>query len=152
MPRMSDELTPTQRVLSNGAVYDHSTGRIVRNPGGGKYAITSETAHDMHKARLAKKRAIVQAAALEAVQNTGLIGNYGDAAWIAEISQAQMAMATTPDAGKAAVMAAEWLIKHAGLDEPKRNESDVPVTQTNIVNVLIAEYIADPLRAVIDED
>lgn len=114
---IQSDVTPRTRTLSNGAVYDLDKGRIVANPGGGKHAITSDNAREMVKARIERKRAIVQAAAQDAVQSQRLNDKYGDAAWIAEVTQAQMILATTPDAGKASTIAAEWLVNNAGMGE-----------------------------------
>ena len=115
---------PRTKILENGAVYDMDRGRIVSNPGGGKYAITSDNARDMVRARVEKKRAVIAQAAQEAVQNGALVGRYGDAAWLAEVAQAQYTLATTPDAGKSSVMAASWLVEHSGMAEPKGKDTD----------------------------
>lgn len=105
------------KVLASGAVYDYDKGRIVGNVGGGVHAITSDTARDMVRRRVEKKRAIIAAAAQEAVQNAGNLARYGDSAWLAEVTQAQMMLATTPDAGKASTLAAGWLVDNTGLGE-----------------------------------
>lgn len=108
---------PRTKVLASGGVYNYETGRIMSNPGGGKYAITRDNARDMVRRRVELKRAAVQAAAQDAVQNQAMLTKYGDEAWIAEVTQAQMILATTPDAGKASTIAAEWLVTNAGMGE-----------------------------------
>jgi hypothetical protein len=47
-------LGPTQERWKNGAVYDHSTGRIVANPGGGTAAFTAERVSALKQARQQK--------------------------------------------------------------------------------------------------
>ena len=73
-------------------------------------------------AKREKKHRLIQAAAQDAVQRGDLKQRFGGWAWLAEVTQVQMQIATTPEAGKSAVMAAGWLVKHAGLDEPTRAE------------------------------
>ena len=116
------------RVLSNGAVYDMERGRIVANPGGGKHAITSESARDMQMLGVRKKREVVARAANRSVGDASLVDEFGEFAWLADATQTQMAIATTPDAGKAAVMAASWLVDNAGMAEPKAGTEAGPVS------------------------
>lgn len=119
---MSEELQskdkPTRgtKLLPNGAVYDLDRGRIVANPGGGKHAITSENAHAMHARRLERKHKLINAALADGVQSNTLRSKYGEAAWLAEVAQVQQAISTTPDA-PGATRAAEFLMRHSGLDE-----------------------------------
>jgi len=86
--------------------------------GGGAPPITSETAHEMHAARLAKKRRLIRAALADGVQDAVLRKRFGRQAWLAEMAQTQQAISTTPDAGVAATRAAEFLLRHTGLAEP----------------------------------
>jgi len=86
--------------------------------GGGAPPITTETAHEMHAARLAKKRRLIRAALADGVQDAELRRRFGKQAWLAEVAQTQQAISTTPDAGVAATRAAEFLLLHTGLAEP----------------------------------
>jgi len=91
--------------------------------------ITTATARDMVRIRKERKHAVVQKAANEAVQSGHLRGQYGDMAFMAEVTQAQMTIATTPDAGKAATIAAEWLVNHSGMGEKQAEDEDRPIHQ-----------------------
>lgn len=58
------------RLLKSGAVYDNQIGRIVANPGGGKYAVTTEKSVEMHARRkqvgiIAQMRALARAEGME---------------------------------------------------------------------------------------
>ena len=130
--------TTELRTVKNGAVQDMRTGKFVQGA-----ALDRDTARDMVRKRVEKKRAIVAQAAQDAVQRGDLVGKYGDAAWIAEVTQAQMQLATTPDAGKSAVMAAQWLISNAGMDEKQATADAQPTTSdvTNLVSAL-AQFVA----------
>ena len=116
---ITDTEEPQVRILANGAKQDIATGKIV-----GGAVLTRDNARDMVRARVEKKRAVIAQAAQEAVQNGALVGRYGDSAWLAEVAQAQYTLATTPDAGKSAVMAASWLVEHSGMGEPKGKDTD----------------------------
>ena len=110
---------PRTKVLENGAVYDLDKKKIT-----GGAVLSSDRARDMVRARVEKKRAVIAQAAQAAVQNGALVGRYGDAAWLAEVAQAQYTLATTPDAGKSSVMAASWLVENSGMGEPKGKDTD----------------------------
>lgn len=125
---------PKTRTLANGAKQDIETGRIVAGA-----VLTRDKARDMVRARVEKKRKAVAEAANDAVQRGDLRVKYGDTAYIAEIAQAQMQIATTPDAGKAAVMAASWIVEHSGMSEKQVEQQVVqPRTQPDVVLALLA--------------
>ena len=127
----------TTKILSNGAVYDMEKKRIVANPGGGKYAITSENASEFHAKRQEKKRAVIAAAAAEAVENDALRRTHGDEAWIAAIAQAQFLKATTPDDPKS-TDAARFLLQEAGLSDARQQ----PATPAEAVGDILRELAA----------
>ena len=125
------DTTPRTKVLENGAVYDMETKRIVSGA-----VLSSDRARDMVRARVERKRAIVQAAAQDAVQRGDLRTKYGGDAWLAEVTQTQMAIATTPEAGKSAVMAAAWLVDNAGMGE-KQAQQEEAVQAAQIVGDVV---------------
>ena len=127
------EQTAEYRTTANGSKQDIATGRIIAGP-----LLSPDVARGMVASRVAKKRAAVQASALEAVQSGYLRGKYGDEAWIAEVTQAQMTLATTPDAGKASTIAAEWLINNSGMGE---RQAEVEAQQT-VTHTLDPEVVA----------
>lgn len=129
---INTDTLPNTRILRNGAVQDVATGRIVAMP-----ELTRAKALDMVRSRVERKRAIVAAAAQDAVSRGDLRGKYGDEAWIAEVTQAQMQIATTPDAGKSAVMAAGWLMDHAGMGERQQQDTAQP-TMSDVSRIVDA--------------
>ena len=137
----------TTKILRNGAVYDMEKKRIVANPGGGKYAITSENASEFHAKRQEKKRAVIAAAAAEAVENDALRRAHGDEAWIAAIAQAQFLKATTPDDPKS-TDAARFLLQEAGLSDARQQPATPAEAVGDILRELaaVAREIADATR------
>ena len=102
---------------------------IVRRPDGrfGKGTrspapITHDNAREMLERRREKKRQIIAAAAQAAVQRGDLVAAHGGDAWLAEVAQSMMTIATTPEASRA-VAAAEWLMLHTGNSETKQDNS-----------------------------
>mgnify|MGYP001600768488 CR=1 FL=1 len=107
------------KTLKNGAVYDLDTKRIV-DSSNVTTKITAENARDYQSRAVAKKRVIMAEAANSAVQDTRLIEQYGDYAHVAERAQTLQIIASTPDAGKAAVMAHDALTRDTGMAELKQ--------------------------------
>ena len=125
------------RVLSNGAVHDGK--RIISGPT--KPYFTAENGAENQKRAIAKKRMIMAKAANSRVQPE-LVAEYGADAHIAERAIALQLIATTPESGKAAVMAHSVLIRDCGLDEPKQPME----TQHTVTHVLdISPEVADLL-------
>lgn len=113
-----NELQPAQprtKVLSNGAVYDLDKGRIVANPGGGKYAITSDNARDMVNIRMEQKRARLVAGANAAVKSGGEFDGR-DMDFVEAIGEAVTLAALDPTSSQQ-VKAAEFLFREAGIGE-----------------------------------
>jgi hypothetical protein len=133
--------TPRTKVLANGAIYDMDAKRIValkpelavKNT-----QITASRASEMLANRIEAKRNTIARAAQDAVQSSRLVKAHGSAAWLAEIAQAQMSIATTPDAGVAATKAADWLVNNAGLGERQAVEAGGTVSLGGVAD-LVAE-------------
>ena len=125
------------KVLSNGAIYDMEKKRIVANPGGGKNAITKETASEFHAKRQEKKRARIEAGAMAAVSDKmpdAFTGDDGD--WIEAVAQ-QVAYKALDKLDPKQVDAARFLFTEAGIAEQRQ-----PVQGT------AAEAVTDILREV----
>jgi len=93
--------------------------------------ITTDNARDMIRLREAKRMRLYAAGAQLAVENKQLIERYGEDAHIVERGRTLQEIASTADAGKAAVMAAAHLDKAQGLmDKPAdvAAPADAPVT------------------------
>jgi hypothetical protein len=119
------------RRYPDGAIRNEKGQAIALPPKLAIHAITSENARDMTRLAITKKRETVLRAANKMVQNRELIAEFGDMAYIAEATQTMQQLATTPEAGKSAVMAYESLIKHSGMGEGKDAETgSQPATVT----------------------
>lgn len=90
-------------------------GRFLVGDQGGAPPITADTARDMVRRREEKRIRLYTEGAGRAVQDTQLIREYGKDAHIVERGMTLQQIATTPDAGKAAVMAAQALDVAQGL-------------------------------------
>ena len=132
------------RIYANGAVFDKDKGRIVAmrpELAVKSTQITQKSSGELLAIRLANKRDTIAAAAQAAVQSSSLVKAHGSAAWIAEIAQAQMAIATTPDAGVASTKAADWLVNNAGLGERQAVDASGSVSLGGVAD-LVAELAA----------
>ena len=113
-------------VGSNGVHIDPITKRFVK---GGKPVTaiaTTSQASELAHLRHDRKRAVVQAAANEAVERDDWRITHGDMAFVAAIANTAMLKATTPDDPKA-IEAARFLLRESGLSQ----ESDVEGKQAN---------------------
>lgn len=100
----------------------HDGPRLVPGRNGGTLTpFTPETSRLARQTRIEKKRALIRAAAQQAVENGNLKQQYKGWAWLAEVAQTQMRIATTPEAGKASTLAAGWLVDNAGLSEKQKD-------------------------------
>ena len=105
----------------------HAPPRLVAGRNGGTLTpFDSVRGKAAAQARLEKKRALVRSAAQNAVQRGDLTQKYKGWAWLAEVTETQMQIATTPEAGKASTMAAGWLVDNAGLSEKVQLPDDAP--------------------------
>lgn len=102
------------RTLSNGATYDMEKKKIVAGA-----VLTSDRAREMVRAREEKRIRLYNIGAQRAVQDTQLIREFGDDAHLVERAMTLQILATSPDAGKAAVMADSELRKAQGYEIPK---------------------------------
>lgn len=107
-------------------------GQALTLPGGlAKHAITSERASDMLRLRREKRARLATEGALRAVLDAELIVKYGDDAPLVERAQTLQTIASTPNAGKAAVMSAQYLDKLQGY-------ADDPADTTGVVDSVTA--------------
>jgi len=126
-----DEVKPRTKVLKNGAIYDMDKGRIVANPGGGKYAITSETASEFHAKRQERKReAIIRGANAVAAEGGKYDGT--DLDFIEAIAEVQTIKALNPDDPKS-TDAARFILQESGLAEAKQVQATPAEAVTDIL-------------------
>ena len=128
------DTTPHTKVLANGAVYDMDAGRIVSGA-----VLDSVRARDMQRIGVLKKREVMARAANREVQDKSLLAEYGDYAHVAERAITLQRIATTPEAGKAAVMAHQALTQDTGQAEPKVHEQDTAVQTAQIVGDVVRD-------------
>ena len=145
-----NELPANYRVYKNGAIFDKDKGRIVAlrpELATKNTQITKENTSEMAARRLEKKRAVIAAAAAEAVENDALRRTHGDEAWIAAIAQAQFLKATTPDDPKS-TDAARFLLQEAGLSDARQQPATPAEAVGDILRELaaVAREIADATR------
>lgn len=130
-------------VLGYNAVMSNSTSdhvitsdtpkRLTGRGGGGRLTpFTPETARLAAKAREEKRIRLYTAGAGRAVQNKELIREFGEDAHIVERGITLQEIATTPDAGKAAVMAAAQLDKAQGLTPDRAERDDAPAASLTL--------------------
>jgi hypothetical protein len=149
---MSDSTTQANtRVLSNGAVYDLDAKRIVANPGGGKYAITSETASEYHAMRQERKREAVARGAMAAVTDRfpERLGNT-DLDYIEAIAQ-QVTYKALDKRDPKQVDAARFVFSETGNLEARQIELQQAPTQVNVAVVVASSVAERVLRLVLAE-
>ncbi len=100
-------------------VKDPTTGRIVKS------VLSRDKAIEMVRAREEKRMRLYAEGAQMSVANKHLITKYGEDAHIVERGMTLQTIASTPDAGKAAVMAAQHLDKAQGLVSDVKQSADV---------------------------
>jgi len=127
---------PNVRVLKNGAIYDMDKKRIT-DATGITTKITSENAPQMQALAIAKKRLVMNHAANRDV-SPALIAEYGSYAHVAERAIVLQQIATTPEAGKAAVMAHHALTTDTGMGERQA----IQETQQTVTHTLDPDVIA----------
>ncbi len=123
------------KTLANGAVYDMQKKRIVK---GANW--DSAKAVQMQEKSVQKKRDLIAAGALAAVEDNSLLSTLGSDAWIYEVGRVQAIKATTPDDPKS-TDAARFLLSETGLSEPKQSQS-APIQAQNVYIVQVEEYVA----------
>lgn len=134
-------------------------GRFLVGDQGGAPPITADTARDMVRRREEKRIRLYTEGAGRAVQDTQLIREYGKDAHIVERGMTLQQIATTPDAGKAAVMAAQALDVAQGLIvKGKPEAADGGITfddaQRELIRDLaaIARRVSAEIDAAIDSE
>ena len=139
-PIETTDTTPNTKVLKNGAVYDMDKKRIVSAPT--IPPINAQNAREFQKMAIAKKREVAAAAANLEVQDVRAL-TFGDYAYVADTAINMQRLATSPEAGKAAVMAASWLMDHTGLSEKAAQPDQAPTVGdvAELVNAL-ASFIS----------
>lgn len=129
-------------------------GVIVRGKGGlflkgtrSPHMITSENAREMQASGVIKKREVMMQAANAEVP-AELIAQYGAYAHVAERAQTLQRIASSPEAGKAAVMAHDALIRDTGMGEKQQQETqNAPLTLTEQALVGLIQAITAKVQA-----
>lgn len=112
------QLKPGQRLLKNGAVYDHNTGRIVaNNPALNPHVITKENTQRYHQMR---RERYFEAAQRGVISGSGADRRDIDSA-VEAIYHVQTKIATNEMAGRSSTEAARFVVSTAGL-APDRKE------------------------------
>ena len=105
--------------MEEQVIVRESNGRFAPGTRSGAPPITPDTAHDMLRARALKRARLATDGALLATVRPDLVLKYGDDAPLVERAMTLQTIATTPEAGKAAVMSAQYLDKLQGYaDDP----------------------------------
>ena len=148
------------RVLKNGALYDDDIKKIVGvRPDlatGDLTLFNSENAAENQLRAVVKKRLVMMRAANREVP-AELVAEYGDYAHVAERAQTLQRIATSPEAGKAAVMAHDALIRDTGMGE-KQAEQPTQAAQSlteqalvGLIQAITAKVQAETIDAQVDE-
>jgi hypothetical protein len=120
---------------SDGSIRGEA-GKLIEKMGGG-LEITPANARQLNRRATEIKRAVIMAAANREVQDETLIRDFGEYAYIAEGAITMQKIATTPEAGKAAIMAYESLINNSGMGE-KQQEQQQARTDDPVAHALLA--------------
>jgi hypothetical protein len=131
-----------------GPIRDRKTGRIVGNPGGGRYAITQQNASAYARRRAERRRQVIAEAANAAVERGDYRERYDDMAFVAAIAEAQYIKATTPDDPKSTA-AANFLLEQAGISA-KQHAEQGPETPTADVVGAVAGLVGQ-VRGLLDD-
>ena len=143
--------------MQEGVTVQEVKGAVLVRDKGGKFQkgtkspapITHESAREMQRKGVLAKRAVAASAANRAVEDKSLLDEYGDMAYIAEGAITMQRIATTPEAGKAAVMAWDALIRNTGLDEKTMQaaEAQRPATAVDDALAALIHAITDGYKA-----
>ena len=133
------------RLYPDGAIRNERGHFIVQHPQA--HTITTEDARAIGARKQERKREILQAAALAAVERNDLRAAYGNDAWLAEIGQAMQRKATNIDDPKM-VDAARFLLKETGnADVETGSAGDVLGGMAELLRELAAFARAVPPKA-----
>jgi hypothetical protein len=116
-------------------------GSKINNTG---HEITHENAREYQASAIAKKREVMARAANREVQPE-LIAEFGEYAHVAERAINLQRIATTPEAGKAAVMAHDALVRDTGMSEKIEKQGER--SDDNYLRDVLAD-LADIARAI----
>ncbi len=147
-----DEPLPDNiRVGKNGALYDMDKKRFVGvRPDlatGALTMINSENAAEYQLRAVVNKRLVMMQAANAEVP-AELIAQYGAYAHVAERAQTLQRIASSPEAGKAAVMAHDALIRDTGMGEKQQVEQpNAPLSVTEQALLGLIQAITDKVKA-----
>ena len=108
------------RLYPDGSIRNNNGHWLAVHPGA--VSITSENAREMQASAVAQKRAVMMAAANREVPPE-LIAEFGAYAHVAERAQTLQRIATSPEAGKAAVMAHDALVRDTGMSEKQQEQT-----------------------------
>ena len=131
------------RLYPDGSVRNERGHWLTAHPAG--HTITHEDASKLQAAKVAKKRARVQAGALAYIQrkDPDTWGEATDDDWVEAVAEAQAEQAMrVGDPGM--TRAADWLMTHAGMAEPKQAQEAGTETLDALAGVLreIAHFAA----------
>jgi len=130
----------------------HDSRAVRRVPGRNGGTLTpfdSERARAAVRAREEKRMRLYAAGAGLAVEDAALLADYGDDAHIVERAMTLQRIASTPDAGKAAVLAAAHLDKAQGLIAPAADADTAPRSR---LDDAVAGLLAAMTRAIAPDD
>jgi len=108
------------RLYPDGSIRNNSGHWLAVHPAGA--SITRENARELQASGVMKKRAVMMAAANREVPPE-LIAEFGAYAHVAERAQTLQRIASSPEAGKAAVMAHDALIRDTGMSEKQQEQT-----------------------------
>lgn len=131
----------------------HEGARVIVGRNGGKLRpFTPETSRLAAQARAEKRMRLYAEGAGLAVVDHALVKQYGEDAHIVERARTLQEIATTPDAGKAAVMADASLRKAQGLEDKTPITTGGNVTNVLVLDAEAAEAIRRALGDVVDAE
>ena len=144
------------RKYPDGSIRNSSGHWLAVHPGGQAALITSENAREMQASAVNKKRAVMMAAANREVPPE-LIAEYGSYAHVAERAQTLQRIATSPEAGKAAVMAHDALVRDTGMGEKQAEQERQPSSLTEqalagLIQAITRNINVIPMRSDLGED
>jgi hypothetical protein len=135
--------------MENTIAHDAAPLVIEGRNGGRLTPFNSETARAAVRAREEKRMRLYNEGARRAVQDVTLIREYGEDAHLVERAMTLQAIASTPDAGKAAVMADAALQRAQGYETPRGTQDDQAAQViTAVANAYTAETMAQLWRDV----
>jgi len=142
-----DQAKPRTRILENGAVYDIDKGRIVANPGGGKYAITAQNSSAYHARRQEiKQQKLLEGAAKHLQKASKSVELPSDMQVVEAIGTAVMEKALDPKSVKQ-VDAARFILQESGLAESQQQPAQ-PGSVHALLGAAVLEYIRRQISSV----